>query len=359
VTGEGGRRWGSGRAVLVVLLVAGMIVGLGPARARLVRTVGGWAHRLEDVAAAVPQRRLAAERAAAGGAALLLVVTDGTGAGVAFGILTRDAAGEAVLVALPSSLVAILPGYGEFTLGEAVAFEGPGLAAVGVENALGVRVDGTVRLEAAALPALRDVPPGDVAALLTPGDAADPLVAFRRRSAALAGVLRAVGSDPTAVETLAAGAGSRPEAARGLLALAGAGLETATLPVAVAGGGERLAVREGDATALLRRRMPDLLLAEGRRPRLEVLNGNGRLQATRPIAEVLIGAGYRLVRTDNAENFSFPTTLVIAQGRENAGAARRVVELLGVGALRLEVRAPSGAVDVSIIVGQDVPTGEG
>jgi hypothetical protein len=74
---------------------------------------------------------------------------------------------------------------------------------------------------------------------------------------------------------------------------------------------------------------------------------------------VLIDQGYHVVRTDNAESFEFETTVVVAQGRENADPARRAVTVLGVGDLQLELRAPSGVVDLSIIVGQDIPPGEG
>ena len=105
-------------------------------------------------------------------------------------------------------------------------------------------------------------------------------------------------------------------------------------------------------TILLRRR------PEGR-PRIEILNGNGRIGSTRVVADILIRHGFRLIRTDNADTFDHTDTLVIAQGEAAAAHAREIVELLGHGMLFLEVRAPSGIVDASIIVGTDVPTGEG
>ena len=60
-----------------------------------------------------------------------------------------------------------------------------------------------------------------------------------------------------------------------------------------------------------------------------------------------------------ADAFDYEQTLVIAQGDQAEAAAREIVELLGRGLLFLEVRAPSGVVNVSIIVGQDIPSGEG
>ena len=106
-------------------------------------------------------------------------------------------------------------------------------------------------------------------------------------------------------------------------------------------------------------RLSHLRLSEGARPRAEVLNGNGRLQATRPIVEALVGDGFRIVRTDNADRFDFPATLIIAQGDANRDVGERAAAALGVGTLQLELTSPSGVVDVSIIVGLDVPATEG
>jgi hypothetical protein len=66
-----------------------------------------------------------------------------------------------------------------------------------------------------------------------------------------------------------------------------------------------------------------------------------------------------LIRTDNADAFDYPQTLVIGQGQHNEAFAREVAVALGRGSLQLEVRAPSSVVDVSIIVGEDIPAEEG
>ncbi len=55
-----------------------------------------------------------------------------------------------------------------------------------------------------------------------------------------------------------------------------------------------------------------MLLRAGERPRVEVLNGNGRIGATRVVAEAVVRRGFRVVRTDNADRFDYATTLVIA-----------------------------------------------
>src|SRR4030042_1080295 len=58
---------------------------------------------------------------------------------------------------LPQSLLGVVPGYGEFTLAEALAFEDADLVALTITNVLGVRVDRVLSLGpgslAAALPA--------------------------------------------------------------------------------------------------------------------------------------------------------------------------------------------------------------
>jgi hypothetical protein len=113
------------------------------------------------------------------------------------------------------------------------------------------------------------------------------------------------------------------------------------------------------ASGFVASRLGHLLLAEGERPRVEILNGNGRILTTRTVATTLIRAGFRVVNTDNADSFDYEESLVVAQGREHQADAERVLSILGRGSLLLELRAPSGVVDVSIIVGQDLPVGEG
>ena len=105
-------------------------------------------------------------------------------------------------------------------------------------------------------------------------------------------------------------------------------------------------------------RLGHLLLRAGERPRVEVLNGNGRIGATRVVAEAVVRRGFRVVRTDNADRFDYATTLVIAQGEEAQEAAREVAGIVGAPAVYLEEAAPSLVVEVSIIVGLDIPAGE-
>jgi hypothetical protein len=122
--------------------------------------------------------------------------------------------------------------------------------------------------------------------------------------------------------------------------------------------GEALALSAGAATEFVPARLGHLLLRAGERPRVEVLNGNGRIGVTRVVAEAVVRRGFRVVRTDNADRFDYAVTLVIAQGEEAQEAAREVAGIVGAAAVYLEEAAPSLVVEVSIIVGLDIPAGE-
>jgi hypothetical protein len=72
----------------------------------------------------------------------------------------------------------------------------------------------------------------------------------------------------------------------------------------------------------------------------------------------VVRRGFRVVRTDNADRFDYPTTLVVAQGQDAVEAAREVAGVVGAGSVYLEEASPSLVVDISIIVGLDIPAGE-
>jgi hypothetical protein len=76
------------------------------------------------------------------------------------------------------------------------------------------------------------------------------------------------------------------------------------------------------------------------------------------VAEAVVRRGFRVVRTDNADRFDYTTTLVVAQGPEDRAAAQEVAGVVGAAAVYLEEAAPSLVVEVSIIVGLDIPAGE-
>lgn len=371
-------------------LVAGAIV-LPDVRSTLADgadVVAGWGSRLRDLAATLPETETE-ERSLTGESASLLVVV-GEGESAAFALVTIGPGGPPAITVLPQDLLVSVPGFGEYRLGQAMVFEGPDLVALAVINELGIRIDRTVTLGsgefAAALggeievdlavpffvgegaAVVRRLPsgPSQVAPdlleelLVTPG-AGDAFEWIQRQGAVWRSVLAAVAAEPGLADRLLGIAGT--DAPDLLVTVAGSdGALVATLPVALAddGGARSALVTVGDRIGgFVAERFGHLVLRPEGRPRIEILNGNGRIGSTRVVAGIVVRAGYRLIRTDNADRFDYEDTLVIAQGEEDEATGRDIVGLLGHGLLFLEVRAPSGAVDVSIIVGTDVPTGEG
>lgn len=376
-------------AGVLVLGAAVAIVVTGPDEA--VDTVLGWTDRLQSVAADAPEQDLAARGAAPGEGSLLIVVTDDDGAGAAFGILTRSGEGPLTLAVVPSALYDLLPGFGEFPLSDATVFEDEDLAVMTLENTLGIQIDAVAVVPAEAFGEVLDgsvtvdLPnqlmvegedgvvavvasegvagrsPEQLADIFTLQGSSDSLEWLERQAAAWEGLVVQVASDAQTLDRFTALAGSGSAIAEGLLVAEGEGLEVTLVPVSTTGAGDDqgFTASQADIRSFVDRWMPHLATSDDLRPRVELLNGNGRVGTTRSVANVLIDQGYHVVRTDNAESFAFETTVVVAQGRENADPARRAVTLLGVGDLQLELRAPSGVVDLSIIVGQDIPSGEG
>jgi hypothetical protein len=86
--------------------------------------------------------------------------------------------------------------------------------------------------------------------------------------------------------------------------------------------------------------------------RAEVLNGNGEPGVGASIGALLIPAGFRIVLSENADTFDHQTTQIIADGPENEQAAEDARDAIGVGKVIVS-QIPSGAADVTVIVGQD------
>ncbi len=389
-TGDPLRSRRGDRAWLVVLIV--VLVVVAAASPWLIDRVEHWTTTLRDRAATAPSARLDQQRSLEGSLSLLIVVTDDTGTTRAFSVLTKAEGEQGLLALAPTALFDLLPGYGDFRLADATVFEGPQLFATAVENTIGARIDEVLFLQPGDLAAALGSPlevaitspliierddgtdelvaevgtalyaPDVVETLLVTRGAADQLAWLERQAAVWKAVLGAAAGDAGVTDRLAAHATS-PEVAIGVIASVAAATPQVTLiPVQRSAGSGQAEGFTVDGAAVLEfvaTRMPHLALAEGPRTRVEVLNGNGRVLATRPIAEVLIRNGFRVVRTDNAERFNIAETRVIARGRSNRAAAERAVAALGLGLLQIELTSPSGVVDISIIVGLDVPAGEG
>jgi hypothetical protein len=373
-------------------VVDASVDGVTEVAARLNETWQGMTTGLEDTAVGGPV--VAAAPVAAGEAtSVLLSVAADDGRGAAFALLVEAADGDRVLVLAPPDLLAIQPGYGDFPIADAVLFEGPELAGLTLTNLLGIRVDDVVDLRPGdlteLLPEVVDVDlanpliladgdegrviaragsasrSGELAEMimLHPG-AGDQLDWLQRQGGVWRTILDSIAADPDIAAGMAEGAAVDPSEVEAMLleAAVDEDLIITALPVrrvSVGGAGVGYGIDGDSIGGFVDQRMGDLLIRTGPRPRVELLNGNGRIGTTRVVAEQLVRRGYRVIKTDNADSFQYETTQVIGQGRDNRPFADDVIGVLGKGDLLLEVRAPSGVVDITVIVGADIPAGEG
>jgi len=381
---------------LVIFVAVGGFFGrtqLRIAAENVLEAVGDWSTKLRDLAAAEPQSEVEF-RTREGESASVLIVLGSEPNSTAFALLVADPGGPPLLVVLPQDLLVGVPGFGEFRLVDAVTFGGADLAALSVVNQFGIRLDGVVALPSGSVtgglpgpvvvdlsvPLFVEASDGSVSRVLSAGrtevtadfvetllvtaGAGDSFEWIQRQGSAWRSILDAIAESPGTADRIMALGGIDAALAADLLVTVAADPDAflATIPVSSAESstGAAALVPAGDqADDFLRQRLGHLLLRPGGRPRLEGLNGNGRIGTTAGISAILIRNGFHLVRTDNADDFDYQETLVVAQGSHAEAWAREVVELLGRGLLFLEVRAPSGVVDVSIIVGHDIPSGEG
>jgi len=368
-------------ATVVLILVFVAILSL-------VANWSDWTTALQDEVAEIPS--LAAvqqqQQQGSGSESLLLVGTDPDGRVGAIALVAVADDEPDSLTVIPTSLFDLLPGYGDFPLADAVAFEGPELARIAVANALGTRVDRVAQFPPGRLGSALNNPIdielqepvvltdeggnliqiADAGAGSYDGALAERLLVERgesgqvnwleRQAAVWRGVLDNLSTDSSAAARIL---GDGPAAVT--LGRAAAAGEVVILlvpvtPVAVAGADDGFQLAQTDVAAFVADRLAHLALGSAERPRVEVLNGNGEVLTTRSVVEALVAAGFHVIKTDNAENFEFEETVVISQGRDNLDAAEAAAGILGVRMVQLEVVAPSGVVDLSIIVGQDIAT---
>ena len=367
-------------AVAALLLVAGAIV----ARSWVAGIWHDWTTRYRSIAADIPER-IVEERTDPGEGASVLVVV-GSAPDAAFALAAVGPSGSTALVILPQQMLVAVPGFGEFRLIDALAFDGPERVASAVRNQFGIAVDHVVALPpgrlSSALPGVLqlEVPaalfvdgPDGVTPVVEAGPVEahptlvetllvsqtdDPFDDLARQGAAWRAVLDAGSADPGLADRLA---GAETVAADTMLSLAVDPERTvATIPV------QRVPHTDGDALApdpaqvssFVANRLGFLLLRDGSRPRVEVLNGSGRIGATIPVADLLVRRGFRVVRTDNADRFDYEESRIIVHRATSEADAREAAEAIGVELVLLEARAPSSVVDISIIVGHDIPSGE-
>jgi hypothetical protein len=340
-----------------------------------------WLEREPDPAPVPAAQPLSGE-----GESVLVLLTDGADV-VGSAIAAAHPEGADTMVFFPGSLVAIVPGYGAWDLAFASGLDDPELPALTLTNLLGARIDGTVRIPTEAIAGLMDgaelnlpspllVEEGTdqvvvaaagsaprtaatIEALLSEPGTDDDLSWLVRQGVVWRGLMDRAAKDDRVVFELVDAASGDVVVGRAVLESIAAD-EAATITAAqveavdtLGTSEERYRLQVDDAEALVDERMPWLDLVVGERKRVEVLNGTGRVGITAPVAAALVKDGYRVVRTDNADQLDFRETRVVGHTVENQDAALAVQQLLGFGEVRIEQRQPSLVVDITVIVGDD------
>jgi hypothetical protein len=321
-----------------------------------------------------------------GASALVVVEDDGLPQAILLVGASADQASR--LVTIPSSMLAIAPGFGEHTLEEAYSIGGIDLLALTITNLLGARIDDTFTytndefvaffIEPLEISIIRPFVTGDAAGnqkvaageglqprtpemietLLTDKGVDNDLDYLFRQGEVWTSVFDAVGRSKRLAEQLVAG-GTTAGVAALTAASQDEGLIVSALPVVrvntLSTGAERYSLDVADAAVFVEQAVPYLSIGQDPRLVIEILNGKGGVGITQPVAKTFVLAGYRVLKTDNAGTLNYPSTQVIAQGRERRDAAVAAQALLGYGEVVLEVRQPSGVVDLTIILGEDAP----
>lgn len=315
-------------------------------------------------------------------------------------LLTYDRESETgSVVYIPAHTAVEVPGRGLQGVGEALVSGGPALLLVSAENLLGIEIDNHLDLSdrdarvlfEATGPISVDVPAevkvavgNDRARLIfdeglqrlsasflvdllyVRGLESDDIEFGSRHIAFWDSLLESFSSDPEnlAAAVKAAG-GSLVESnvepgdhARLLSILAGLDRSSRTitsLPVqqVSVGGSELYSVDRASVTALL----AELSIGPGTPQddvKVQVLNGNGVPGIGQEVAEVLIGAGFRVVLTGNAKRLNYETTLIVTYDDSEAGQAlaERAKKLIGVGEVQISEQS-QGIVDLTIVIGKD------
>jgi hypothetical protein len=326
------------------------------------------------------------------GASLLIAVTDATGRDLSLALIGAQER-TATVALFPPGLLTVLPGFGDRVISDVTRFGDDDLPALTVANLLGVRVDATARITVDELAGLLGTDlTVDLTSPLVVADGSSEIVEMDVGSAPRTAreiirlftvqgvgtqlewldrqgsVWRALFDRMNSNAQLVQGVLGRVVGDPALAKEALVGVASAADPQLTAVPAERIERPGGDtelyqmggeeATVFATERYPYLQFTTGERPRVEVLNGNGRIGTTRPVAAALIRHGFRVVRTDNADSSDYEESQVISQGREHQQAALDARVVLGRGEVLIEVRHPSGVVDVTIIVGQDIPAQE-
>lgn len=306
--------------------------------------------------------------------------------------------GSASVVFLPPGTSSEIPARGPDRLGDAVNLSSPNLMRLTVENLLGIRLDSVITLSGDGMrrffdplapipitiperlsaqennvlvpkfvPGTYDFDSGRLVEYMdfrAEGEGEIQRLSRHQRAwdAALERARKIDGGERMAASLGDANLISQAEvAALGdfLGRISGADRGYALLPVdpkQSLEGEERYEPRTEDIQAMVIQRFAGARsdFSESDRVRVGILNGNGGVGVTEEVAKILIPEGYRVVFTENADNFDYNETQIVFNRTPFEGNARDVQRRLGVGKLILN-RSPQDVADIIVIVGKDFP----
>lgn len=336
---------------------------------------------------------------------LLLIRTDAAVPGAAGVTLLATATdGRSSATFIPSTTLVEIPGVGLDRLGLAQQYGGADLLTATVENAMGIQIDGSLVIDRAGLGSLLqraggaeiDIPDrlidrqadgtGTVAFDQGPqflnglrlaeywafdqrGET--ELDSFPRQQRALDAMFRAL-DDQSLLDTMFADIPAELDTgvpAEELRQVVGTMADAAAdgvvvyqlLPVVPFGSadetlGASYQMQAEDVASLVAEQFPGAVPEGGASAplALQVLNGVGVPGIGQQVDLALRGLDVRIVRTDNARSFDFPTTRIVIyqESAEVMRVARQVQQAMGVGTIQIS-RQPQSVVDMTLVVGGD------
>jgi hypothetical protein len=310
----------------------------------------------------------------------VLLVHRGAAGNDLLAIADRDGTQGSVLL-VPTATQLDVPSQGTSVLAEISTADAGALLQNSVENETGIRIGRTVVLDDAGLTAVLGPAAPISVTLANPVAFSDRSAKYRQGaqsvSAAQASELMSAPESVNELDRLVVvasvidgwldrlrdpGIGRATRALQPglapLVAAAGAPdrrIDTAPVASIATGGGERFDVRPGELATIARRAFPHSLLGEnGRRARVEILNGTGALGVAQAVAAKVVPAGGKVNLTDNLPGFGLTQTQVVYYDDRWRAAAQEMLTAMGCGSLR-KAGQDVGIADVTILVGSDCP----
>ncbi len=344
--------------------------------------IGQIARDSGDDSGSAPADNVDAGQVASGADTLLLEHRASDGRADLLVVVGPGADGGSSVLLVPSGTLSDVPSLGIQALSDVPTLGEAGLLTTTVENLLGIDIASTATVDDAALVAALApaapipvdlqqeveittpgaeaiIPAGrqslsaeDAARVLTAPESGGEIEHLVTVQAVLDGWMTRLRNDDVAEATLAV----RPDLAA-LVDAADRPVRVGSLPVdsLATPGGDRFEVRTDDLERYIRRAFPGALLGiDGRRPRVEILNGTGAVGVTQGAARRVVPAGGRVALTGNVPGFDVAETQVVYYRDRDRAAAQRLLEALECGSLR-RANKPIDVVDVTVIIGADCP----